>query len=310
MPFDKNIEKAYELGTLGQGGGIFGALIAIPATKLLGTTGSSIIISVIIFFLSIITYGGSPSKYVQAKLEENEKLRAERLKERELQQALEEKRRKEEEKNKNKRSNIPDGQLRINLDGEIIEVDNNEELENEKAEKESFLSRIFGKANTKDKEIVEEEQQEDVAELDRKNNEANLLNIKKNLQNAQRRPDGNVEEDKGNRLKDTLKQGHIETYDEEEKYEFPPISILNKGKSISASGSKKMVTDTASKIQKTLYSFGVSAKVADVSVGPAVTRYEIIPAVGVRVSKIANLTDDLALNLAAQSLRIEAPIPR
>lgn len=63
------------------------------------------------------------------------------------------------------------------------------------------------------------------------------------------------------------------------------------------------------KIAKTLYSFGVSAKVENVSVGPAITRYELKPAEGVRVSKIANLADDIALNLAAESIRIEAPIP-
>lgn len=58
-----------------------------------------------------------------------------------------------------------------------------------------------------------------------------------------------------------------------------------------------------------MYSFGVSAKVENVSVGPAITRYELKPAEGVRVSKIANLADDIALNLAAESIRIEAPIP-
>ncbi len=74
-------------------------------------------------------------------------------------------------------------------------------------------------------------------------------------------------------------------------------------------GSKKNVADTATKLQKTLYSFGVSAKVENVSVGPAITRYELKPAEGVRVNKIANLADDIALNLAAESIRIEAPIP-
>ncbi len=70
-----------------------------------------------------------------------------------------------------------------------------------------------------------------------------------------------------------------------------------------------VLTDTATKLQKTLYSFGVSAKVENVSVGPAITRYELKPAEGVRVNKIANLADDIALNLAAESIRIEAPIP-
>ena len=61
-------------------------------------------------------------------------------------------------------------------------------------------------------------------------------------------------------------------------------------------GGTKALTDTANKLQKTLYSFGVTAKVENVSVGPAITRYEIKPAEGVRVSKIANLADDIALN--------------
>ena len=70
-----------------------------------------------------------------------------------------------------------------------------------------------------------------------------------------------------------------------------------------------MLADTAAKLQKTLYSFGVSAKVENVSVGPTITRYELKPAEGTRVSKIANLADDIALNLAAETIRIEAPIP-
>mgnify|MGYP000795367636 FL=1 len=85
--------------------------------------------------------------------------------------------------------------------------------------------------------------------------------------------------------------------------------LLSEGKGVVLKGGKKALADTATKLQKTLYSFGVSAKVENVSVGPAITRYEIKPAEGVRVSKIANLADDIALNLAAESIRIEAPIP-
>ncbi len=96
---------------------------------------------------------------------------------------------------------------------------------------------------------------------------------------------------------------------EDEHYEFPPITLLKEGEIQAIKGGKKAVTDTASKLQKTLYSFGVSAKVENVSVGPAITRYELKPAEGVRVSKIANLADDIALNLAAETIRIEAPIP-
>ena len=87
------------------------------------------------------------------------------------------------------------------------------------------------------------------------------------------------------------------------------MQLLSAGEKKAIKGGKKAVTDTAAKLQKTLYSFGVSAKVENVSVGPAITRYELKPAEGVRVSKIANLADDIALNLAAESIRIEAPIP-
>ena len=96
---------------------------------------------------------------------------------------------------------------------------------------------------------------------------------------------------------------------EDYEYEYPPIELLNEGKKASAKASKQMIEDTANALQKTLYSFGVSAKVMDVSVGPAIARYELKPAQGVKVSKIANLADDIALNLAAETIRIEAPIP-
>jgi len=65
----------------------------------------------------------------------------------------------------------------------------------------------------------------------------------------------------------------------------------------------------AKKLEETLKSFGVDAKVVNVSVGPAVTRYELQPSPGVKVSKIVSLSDDISLNLAASGVRIEAPIP-
>ena len=116
------------------------------------------------------------------------------------------------------------------------------------------------------------------------------------------------QEQKEEKTKEVLVLEHTLTT-EEEHYEFPPIEFLSEGEGRVIKGGKKALADTATKLQKTLYSFGVSAKVENVSVGPAITRYEIKPAEGVRVSKIANLADDIALNLAAESIRIEAPIP-
>ncbi|NMB34230.1 MAG: DNA translocase FtsK [Clostridium sp.] len=94
-------------------------------------------------------------------------------------------------------------------------------------------------------------------------------------------------------------------------YEFPPIKLLNKSKQNpkKRSDHRAIAMGGAKKLEMTLKSFGVDAKVINVGVGPAVTRYELQPSPGVKVSKIVNLSDDISLNLAAAGVRIEAPIP-
>ncbi len=91
-------------------------------------------------------------------------------------------------------------------------------------------------------------------------------------------------------------------------YVFPPLSILTKGLKKTTDNSAELKA-TAAKLENTLKTFGVNAKVTDVSQGPAVTRYELHPESGVKVSRIVGLTDDIKLNLAATDIRIEAPIP-
>lgn len=102
------------------------------------------------------------------------------------------------------------------------------------------------------------------------------------------------------------KEGHIHrTYDR--PYHFPSLDILSKGKGSQTSGDE--VAHNAMLLENVLSSFGITAKVVNATQGPTVTRYEIEPAQGVKVSRIVNLTDDIALNLAAQHIRMEAPIP-
>lgn len=91
-------------------------------------------------------------------------------------------------------------------------------------------------------------------------------------------------------------------------YKYPPISLLTKGKKNSGE-SDAALRETAMKLQQTLQNFGVNVTVTNVSCGPAVTRYELQPEMGVKVSKIVGLADDIKLNLAAADIRIEAPIP-
>lgn len=91
-------------------------------------------------------------------------------------------------------------------------------------------------------------------------------------------------------------------------YEFPPIDLLKKGKQ-TGGDSDAHLRETAGKLQETLHNFGVNVSITNVSCGPTVTRYELQPEQGVKVSKIVGLTDDIKLNLAATDIRIEAPIP-
>ena len=130
---------------------------------------------------------------------------------------------------------------------------------------------------------------------------------------------------KMNGLTEDVKLGHIQTsktYVEEDdklvqenehekykNYKMPPISLLNKIASGGDKKSKHKVLENARRLEQTLRDFGVDANINQVTVGPTITRYEIQPRPGVKVSKIVNLTDDIALSLAAKSIRMEAPIP-
>ncbi|TKD71637.1 FtsK/SpoIIIE family DNA translocase [Pseudalkalibacillus hwajinpoensis] len=103
----------------------------------------------------------------------------------------------------------------------------------------------------------------------------------------------------------SLTVGELENKD----YRLPSLSLLQPPKKISQDNERQQISANARKLEKTFESFGVKAKVMKVHLGPAVTKYEVYPDTGVKVSKIVNLTDDLALALAARDLRIEAPIP-
>lgn len=92
-------------------------------------------------------------------------------------------------------------------------------------------------------------------------------------------------------------------------YIFPSINLLKRGENNTNKDESKKTLNNAKKLEMTLASFGVEAKVLQIQRGPSVTRYELQPKQGVKVSKIVNLADDIALNLAASGIRIEAPIP-
>lgn len=97
--------------------------------------------------------------------------------------------------------------------------------------------------------------------------------------------------------------------EENEAYKLPPVSLLNQIEAVDQSDEYGIIQKNVKKLEETFESFGVNCKVTKANLGPAVTKYEIQPATGVKVSKIVGLSDDLALALAAKDIRMEAPIP-
>ena len=309
--FTEVIKDGYNIGTTGVGGGAIGAAIAVPLVNLLGVVGAIILSIGVAVLLIVFMFGINMSEIVQNAVEKSQERKQERYEARQMErqerlermqnrqlrtneQMIENENKKYKQLEKNKQEKQADeleNQIKINFGGHIIEENDNKNMRKYDHSQDDLTpltketkKRLFGSK----KEIeTKEEIQPDV--------------IENNLFKKE-------EEQKEEKTKEVLQLEHAMVV-EDEHYEYPPVELLGKPHKKALKGGAKALTDTASKLQKTLYSFGVSAKVENVSVGPAITRYELKPAEGVRVSKIANLADDIALNLAAETIRIEAPIP-
>ena len=163
---------------------------------------------------------------------------------------------------------------------------------------------------------VEEESNELVSFSDMKNNkqetekveQEKVINLDDIIKKSIKKEEPVVEEETSEETQD---EEIVEIVEESEKrvYLLPPIDCLNMPKESNASNLEAELKQTAEKLQATLSSFGVETRTVGICSGPSVTRYEIQPAAGVKISKITNLADDIALNLAASGVRIEAPIP-
>ncbi len=156
---------------------------------------------------------------------------------------------------------------------------------------------------------VEEDAEDLFAEMADTESAASKKRVYKHTQQSRK----DTEEAKAEVSSDIAKKEAMETRNKSHaaasgKYQFPPIELLTKGNGMQANNDG-YIQDTIVKLQSTLNSFGVGATVTDYSCGPAVTRFELQPEQGVKVSKIVGLSDDIKLSLAATDIRIEAPIP-
>ena len=308
LEFNDIIEVAYDLGVKNIGGGTVGVVIAYPLIKLLGMFGAAITTVGIVAVLCVFTFGLHPSEFfldiMDIANEKREQREDEMLARREERIARRRNREKnmhnqnESMENKENTSNMTfdDDEITINL--------NNGQPENLKEEKAKGKFNFFKSKNKEEKvdnsDVIEANIYKDMAKNNESQNKSNHV-MEDNLFTVE-------EEQKESKTRAVLQLEHTLTM-EDENYEYPPINLLAKNSKKSSKTGAKALTEKATKLQRTLHSFGVSAKVENISVGPAITRYELKPAEGVRVSKIANLADDIALNLAAESIRIEAPIP-
>ncbi|WP_059105221.1 FtsK/SpoIIIE family DNA translocase [Shouchella shacheensis] len=126
---------------------------------------------------------------------------------------------------------------------------------------------------------------------------------------VEKQEDGNEQQALNTSSSDALSEGLVTAQETVESYTLPNMELLMSPDKPDQKQEKQQLTSNARKLEKTLESFGVKVRVTKVHLGPAVTKYEVNPNVGVKVSKIVNLADDLALALAAKDIRIEAPIP-
>ena len=292
------VKEAYNLGTQDIGGGALGVILAMPLSKLLSPIGAIILCVGVVIMLAVFTFGINISEIINNFVEKTEENREEKYE---------------------RRQQLREEQKKARMEAKQESIENRKkakELQKEQARREALEEEDVGeqiKINFGGR-ILEEDDNKGRKKYDHSNDDLTPL-TKETKKTQSIQPDvieNNLfrqeEEKKVDKTKEVLQLEHAMVV-EDENYEYPPIELLSKPDKKKLKGGAKALTDTATKLQKTLYSFGVSAKVENVSVGPAITRYELKPAEGVRVSKIANLADDIALNLAAETIRIEAPIP-
>ncbi len=282
LTFWQHLSNAYTNGASLKSGGFMGALIGQPIYLAFGKTGAAITIILLIFVFFMVITGttlislfkavGKPVKKISEQAENAFQERMER------------------DENKDKK-------LRV-IKGFDVDIPVDDMPEKPKKDKTGL--------NDKQRRVVSTYYGESVPE------EPAGAEDKPRLDNALKEAAKEAEEvvEKIDFKEETQKftQGLEENAEENDSYVFPPLNLLKAMDSANpnaAAGAEAM----AEHLVETLRSFGVETRIVNISRGPTVTRYELQPCAGVKISKITNLADDIALNLATAGVRIEAPIP-
>ena len=226
--------------------------------------------------------------------------------------------------NKSKNENLTFKEKMVNLKKSAIDMMTDEVDENTVVKKESKLKGFMSKNKQNEELVIDSEEdvndktikivgfnkaEDEYLEILEGTQSMSELDVLKELQGSKKEEKEAKVEKFNDEDMQTTQPMNIKADTTYENYKMPSIELLNKVDKKADDNGKKKVLKNASLLEKTLSDFGVEAKVNQVTVGPTITRYEIQPSPGVKVSKIVNLTDDIALSLAAKSIRIEAPIP-
>ena len=283
-------------------GGVLGYLISYPLFKFVGTVGSYIIYIALIIIATILTFDitlydvGITVKNKSSEIKKSRKRREPQVKDRnnDIDDTFIKVVKKDEGKNVDKKEFLNG----VNNKIKILDFMKNSSLDDEDAIYED-------EAYKNNEEVVEKiepkEHQEKIDTFLKDSNKIDNTYKKEKLDNS-------VKAVVHDEIETSIQEGKEEGMKSE--YVHPDTSLLNinSGTKLNSNDKQELI-ESANKLSETLGSFGVDAKVTQVTKGPSVTRFELQPSPGVKVSKIVNLSDDIALGLAASGVRIEAPIP-
>ncbi len=289
LAFNAHWDKLWNAGgTLKEavkGGGVLGALVSHPICKGFGKTGAVITISIIIFVLLMILTGTTLinlfktfSKPIKAVSDQAEKSFGDQ----------------------SEKTSEKSGNLRI-IKGFDVDVPV-DDIPEKRTKKKKSLNEIQQK-------VVDTYNEEDNLE------EAEKIPVPKSSADVEQALEtAREEEQKPEKItvdfeSETAKVAEEINDDVIKNYRYPPTELLKASNSVSVKALNSELEATANRLVEALRSFNVETRVVDISRGPTVTRYELQPCAGVKISKITNLADDIALNLASAGVRIEAPIP-
>ena len=291
--FADHIRLAWNLGAELKSGGFFGALIGHPLTLLFEKMGAAITICLLIFVFLLIISGTTLinlfSFFSKLAKKKDKPQNGETV---------------VTKKQSNKVALLPKDDDDDSVDISLTEDDEIEKrLKNSKEKKHKLLDLYNGVTSDdeapKESEVFIQESEQEIPEaaeiikIEDDNNDVAVVREPKKIDAVEfEAPEEVVEEEP-----------------EVPEYVYPPISLLTPVKPEDTKSITNELESTGRRLVEVLSSFGVDAKIINISRGPAVTRYELKPSAGVKISKITNLADDIALNLASSGIRIEAPIP-